>query len=260
MSQLTFTSEIKVNSVQQCGGDILIIGAMWQSTNPEEALAKAKSLGEKAIRGRIKYLIENKHTSPLEHGLLTLNVHAPAFVWWQWVRHRFHSLDCEGFSFNLESGRYRELEPVFWIPPRNRPITPTKSHKAARPDFQPMEADYLYENVIGSMKYAYENAWKSYQLLIWDRDGKEEYQGNFPIATEVARSVLPFGIYYHGWVSTDPLSLMNFLAKRTRHPNAKIHSYVQAEIEEAAEITEAIFKEFWPITWEVWNENGRQSL
>lgn len=247
MNEIQFTSEIEVNSVQQCGGDILVIGAMWQSTNPHEALGRARNLGENAVRGRIKYALENRHTSVFEHGLLTLNIHAPAFVWWQWLRHRFHSMDCEGFSPNLESGRYRELEPVFWIPARNRPMVKADGYKPAKPEFTIADdGTYHVQNL--RMQTAYNQVWEAYQVALRN------------VAPEVARAVLPFGIYYHGWVSTDPLSLMNFLAKRTRHPEAKVHSYVQAEIEEAAEITEAIFKEFWPITWEIWNENGRQSL
>ena len=36
----------------------------------------------------LDYLIENKHTSPLEHMVFTFSVHCPLFVRGQWHRHR----------------------------------------------------------------------------------------------------------------------------------------------------------------------------
>ena len=61
----------------------------------------------------LEYLIENKHTSPLEHVVFTFSVHCPLFVRGQWHRHRT-------WSFNEISRRYTEVDLEFYTPPSIR--------------------------------------------------------------------------------------------------------------------------------------------
>jgi thymidylate synthase (FAD) len=61
----------------------------------------------------LDYLIENKHTSPLEHMVFTFSVHCPLFVRGQWHRHRT-------WSYNEISRRYTEVDMEFYTPPKIR--------------------------------------------------------------------------------------------------------------------------------------------
>lgn len=176
--------------------------------------------------------------SPFEHGLITSFVHAPIMVFREWHRHRIS-------SFSEESARYKEMEPRFWIPRRNRPIKPVEGFKSARPKFEPIEQD-KYDRLIARMQNSYTVAYNTYQESLDDG-----------VAKEVARAVLPVGLFSSCWVTVNPRSLMHFLSLRTHHPEAVFVSYPQMEIEEAAIVTEEFFKQGWPLTYKAFVECGR---
>ena len=58
----------------------------------------------------IKYLWDNKHTSPFRHVTFTFHIKAPIFVLRQWMKHQV------GSNFNEISGRYVQFEPSFYQP------------------------------------------------------------------------------------------------------------------------------------------------
>lgn len=253
MSEITLTSEITVRLIDHMGGDYMPVAAARASTDGEYAREYAQPGMEEGNAGLINYLMSQRHGTPSEHSALTFFVHAPAFVWWEWIRHRVgQTITCPGLSddipdasFNLESGRYKQLDPVFWVPRPDRKMRPARDHKAARPKF--IAVDWTqYEVVAYRMRRAYESAWKEYRAMIDDG-----------IANEVARAVLGFGVYYAGWVTCNPRSLMSFISLRTHDATAKFVSYPQAEIEEAARQAEAVLAEFWPITHASFVKNGR---
>src|SRR6185437_15451769 len=114
------------------GGDHMPAAAARVSTSGTEAEALADPARSGEVGGLINYLMAHRHGTPSEHSAMTFFVHAPAFVWWEWIRHRVgQTITCPGLSddmpdasFNLESGRYKKLDPVFWIPRRDRPMVP----------------------------------------------------------------------------------------------------------------------------------------
>jgi thymidylate synthase (FAD) len=123
---ITLTSEIAVRLIDKMGGDHMPVAAARASTSGLEAMKYAEPGMEHGNSGLINYLMGQRHGTPSEHSAMTFFLHAPAFVWWEWIRHRVgKSITCPGLSddmpdasFNLESGRYKVLEPVFWIPRR----------------------------------------------------------------------------------------------------------------------------------------------
>lgn len=247
MSEITLTSEITVRLVQQVGGDLSAVRAARASTAGAKAEADPENESP-AVQGRlIGYLMKHRHGSPFEHSQASFFVHAPAFVWWEWVRHRIgQTVDCETeFAFNLESGRYRVLEPVFWVPRPDRKMVPAADHKPARPSYEVASAS-RHHAVYIAMEEAYEQSWRSYRRMI-DKG----------VANEVARAVLGFGVYYSGWVTVNPRSLLSFLSLRTHEPAATFPSFPQAEIEECARVCESILAEYWPLTHAAFCKNGR---
>lgn len=237
--EITLTSEIKVRLIQSTGGDHLVVSAAKVSTSGEEALTYADPSKAADNAGLINYLVKMRHGTPFEHASLTFFVHAPIFVWREWHRHRI------GFSYNEESARYKQLDPVFWVPKPTRKIIPAPGHKSARPVFQ-AGTDEELSWLIDDLAAGYRDAYGRYQKRI-----------DLGYAKEVARAGLPVGIYSSCWVTANPRSLMSFLSLRTHEPTATFPSYPQAEIEEAARACELIFAEGWPITYEAFNKNGR---
>lgn len=245
MGEIRLLSEIDVHPVQAVGNDLVIVRAARASTTGAAAADPERESPE-AQFGLISYLMKNRHGTPFEHGLLTISVHAPAFVWWEWVRHRVAmTVDCNEMSFSLESGRYKQLEPVFWVPRRERKLVPAAGHKPSRPNYEAAD-DHSYMVLINDMRDAYGKQWAVYSNMI--RNG---------FANEVARAVLGFGVYYSGWVTMNARSLMHFLSLRTHEPKAKFVSRPQAEIEEAARSAERLLESGWPLTYRAFCECGR---
>src|SRR6187431_2827923 len=110
-----FRSDIKVELVRSSASDSDVLFAARVSTQGEQTLeaAQDENLDASKSRGLINYLMRDRHGSPFEHNSMTFYVQAPIFVFREFMRHRIA-------SYNEESGRYRELRPVFYVPARER--------------------------------------------------------------------------------------------------------------------------------------------
>lgn len=236
--QIRTTSEITVRLIQSMGGDLAIYRAARVSTAGVQASFDPGRESPESQEKLIAYLMKNKHGSPFEHSSLTFFAHVPAFVWWEWVRHRV-------LSFNLESSRYKKLEPLFWIPRPDRKFMNASDHKSAHPSFANGTTEQ-HATLCRSLRHVHETAYREYDAMI-----------SAGIANEVARTCLPFAVYFSGWVTFNPRSLMHFLSLRTFEPDAKYPSRPQAEIEEVGRATEKVFAEGWPLTYKAWNTHGR---
>lgn len=230
--EIRFRSDISVKLVQHVGSDLMVCRAARVSVVGAEADETPEALG-----GLIRYLLRNKHSSPLEHGSLTFLVEAPIFVFREWMRHRT-------WSFNETSGRYRVLEPEFWVPPEGRPVREPEAFKPSRPMLLADEA--LRRSVTGVMWHSMTSAWWCYKAMIADG-----------VAREVARSVLPVSTYSQMYATVNPRNLLGFLSLRTHEPGAAHVSYPQAEIESGARQMEKVFAELFPLTYAAWVEFGR---
>lgn len=239
VEDIKFISDITVRLVQHMGGDHMVVAAARVSTSGEAALQYAEVEAGEENAGLIRYLMQQRHGTPFEHGAMTFFVHAPIMVFRQWHRHRV------GFSYNEWSGRYSKLEPIFWVPRKDRLTMPVKDYKPSRPRYEPMD-DETYETFTRNLTESYEQDYARYQ--------KNLAMG---ISNEAARALLPVAIYSSCWVTCNPRSLMHFLSLRTFEPEATHVSYPEQEIEEAARSMEATFKHLWPITYGAFNKFGR---
>ncbi len=103
-----FSDDVSVELIKSSASDADVIWAARVATAGELSL---DDIGEDPARsaGLINYLARERHGSPFEHTSMTFFVSAPIFVFREFMRHRIA-------SYNEESGRYRELKPVFYIP------------------------------------------------------------------------------------------------------------------------------------------------
>jgi flavin-dependent thymidylate synthase len=225
------TSHFDVKLVESSGSDSLICKAARVST------VGAGSVYTEESAGLIRFLMANRHGSPFEHSMLMFRISAPIFVWREFMRHRV------GVSYNEQSGRYMELDPVFYVPMADRDLI--QIGKPGHYTFEP-GTDDQYVNVLQSLTRSYNLAWKSYQDML--RDG---------VAKEVARMCLPVGIYSTAYVTMNPRSLMHFLSLRTKVEGSKFPSYPQWEINQVANQMEDIFAEKFPLTHQAFAACGR---
>jgi len=169
-------------------------------------------------------------------------VKAPIFVFREFHRHRI------GFSYNEMSGRYTELLPEFYIPSEDRPLV--QQGRAGAYEFVAGSHDQ-WRDMRASMENAYYVAWGEYQDMLHDG-----------VAKEVARMVLPVGIFSQMIVTCNARSLMSFLSLRTKNPGSAFPSYPQAEIEMVADQMgadqmEAAWENLMPVTAAAFTANGR---
>ncbi len=228
---LNFTSQIDVSLVDWTGNDLSIIKAAKVSTIGDASLGV-----NDASKGLIKYLMENRHGSPFEHAMMTFFVRAPIFVWREHHRHRV------GFSYNEESGRYKELNPDFYIPERARVQTGKPGH------YNIVDSDEVAKTSVmfGAIRNATRQAWGGYRAML-----------SIGIAREVARMCLPVNIMSSCYVTCNPRSLMNFLSLRVDSAEATYASKPQREIQMVAEQYEHHFSRLFPVTWEAFCKAGR---
>lgn len=188
-------------------------------------------------RGLINYLMRDRHGSPFEHNSMTFFIQAPIFVFREFHRHRV------GWSYNEESGRYKELAGMFYLPGRDRPLQQEGkpgAYKYVRGT--PAQHRVMEQELMAT----YEQAWKSYQTML-----------SVGIAREVARLSLPVGVFSSMYATCNARSLMHFLGLRTQHEDAKVPSFPQKEIAMVADKMEAEWQRLMPLTWSAFNLNGR---
>lgn len=236
VTELTFRSDPSVDLVQSMGTDSSVVAAARVSVVGADA-ERFENADASEHAGLINYLMSHRHGTPFEHATATFRIEAPIFVFREYHRHRV------GWSYNEMSGRYSQLEPVFHIPGPDRPLVNVGS--SARPKMAPgTEEQYALQ--AERMRRSYTNAYSYYQQAL--EDG---------VAKEVAREVLPVGIYSTMYATCNMRSLMHFLSLRTEDESATFVSHPQYEIAQVAQRLEAIFADLWPITHSTWNKNGR---
>jgi thymidylate synthase (FAD) len=167
---------------------------------------------------------------------MTFFISAPIFVFREFMRHRIA-------SYNEESGRYRELKPVFYIPNKDRKLVQTgKTGHYVFVD----GTDEQFKVTVEAMKETYILAYQNYKKML-----------DAGVAREVARAVLPVALYSSMYVTMNARALMNFLSLRTSREGSHFPSYPQREIEMVAEKMEAHFARLMPITYAAFEKSGR---
>ncbi|MEU9604421.1 FAD-dependent thymidylate synthase [Streptomyces sp. NPDC048057] len=231
-----FRGDVTVELVKHSAADSDVLWAARVSTAGEQSLDELGKDPERS-KGLINYLMRDRHGSPFEHNSMTFFISAPIFVFREFMRHRV------GWSYNEESGRYRELQPVFYVPAQDRKLVQEgRPGKYVFIDGSPEQ----HKVVSDAMADSYRRSYETYREML-----------DAGIAREVARSVLPVGLFSSMYATCNARSLMHFLGLRTQHENAKVPSFPQREIEMVGERMEEHWARLMPLTHAAFNDNGR---
>lgn len=228
MGEITFRSDMTVELIDSMGGDESVIRSARVSSG-------SVSVSSEKDKGLINYLMRDRHGSPFEHAVFTFRIEAPIFVFREFMRHRIA-------SYNEESGRYKELEPVFYVPGPDRKLQ--QIGKPGAYTFEEGTYDQKVQVPAATMR-VYDEAYSSYKKML-----------DNGVAREVARVILPVGIYSSMYVTMNARSMMNFLSLRSERKGT-YPSFPQAEIAWVAEGMEEHFKHKMPETYEAFIKNGR---
>lgn len=216
----------KVEYVEHMGSDLTIVNSARVSFGVHK-----EELDERDIK-LIKYLIKHKHTSTLEHNLITFRFKVPLFIRSQHHRHRT-------WSYNEISRRYTEVGLEFYEPAQFR--TQHKSNRQA-------SNDELINPILSSSDRAdlavKQHHFVSVRLF--------EELINLGVCREQARGVLPQNLYTEYYGTCNLSNLLKFIDLRS-------HDGAQWEIQQVAKACLEIAEDLYPITVaayrEVLNEN-----
>ena len=238
MTHAEFKSTMTVELVRSAARDADVLFAARVSTLGEQTLDDA--MGDKEAgardRGLINYLMRDRHGSPFEHNSMTFYVQAPIFVFREFMRHRIA-------SYNEESGRYRELQPVFYVPDAQRNLV--QVGKPGAYEFLP-GSDEQHALVDSAVREQSLSAYAQYRAML-----------DAGVAREVARIVLPLNLYSSMYVTMNARALMNFVSLRTKHPEARVPSFPQREIEMVGQQMESHWSALMPLTHAAFTAQGR---
>ncbi|MEY9849791.1 FAD-dependent thymidylate synthase [Streptacidiphilus sp. MAP5-3] len=231
-----FRDDVTVELVRSSAEDADVLFAARVSTAGEQSLEELQKDPERS-RGLINFLMRDRHGTPFEHNSMTFFISAPIFVFREFHRHR------AGWSYNEESGRYRELQPVFYIPSAERKLV-----QRGRPGkYEFFEGTPEQQKAVTeAMEDSYRQSYARYQEML-----------EAGVAREVARAVLPVGLFSSMYATCNARSLMHFLSLRTKDERAKVPSFPQREIEMVAEKMEQLWAGLMPLTHEAFNTHGR---
>jgi thymidylate synthase (FAD) len=227
LEEYPYLNEGYVRLINVCGNDEVIVMAARTSYGDPNAYEEPHK-----NEGLIMNLMEHQHTSPFELCNITLQIQLPLFVNAQLKRHRTARQ-------NEMSARYRDMIKKFWIPSLGRIGIKSKTHKQGTGALLP-EDDQL--KAIEIMKASYEEAWNNYQLLL-----------TMGVANEIARAVLPVGIYTIVVWQLDLNNLFKFTTLRL-HPGA------QQEISDLAEIIAKVLEKNFPVAWKAYMRHIRNGV
>ena len=197
MAEIKFRSDITAELIDSMGDEQSIIRAARVSTMGAKAEAKE-------AEGLLRFLVRERHHVPLEACVMTFRLEVPVFVSRQLVKHRITSI-------SEESGRYRELDPTFYIPDdsrRTKQVGKTGNYEFVDDDFGNSYAQDM-------IAFASDVAYRAYSDML--KEG---------IAKEVARMVLPVNVYSTMYLTVNLRSALNIISLRTgrygSHPQHEI--------------------------------------
>lgn len=197
MTEPTFRTHMTTELINHMGTEQTIVQTARVSTlgtNTRDAEAQ----------GLIRFLMREGHGTPFESCVLTFRFEVPIFVSRQIVKHRISSI-------NEESGRYKELEPIFYVPTYERPV-----RQVGKTGDYKFESDYMASSqAINAIEHVSREAWINYEGLL-----------KLGVAKEVARMVLPVNIYSTMYVTMNLRAWLNFVKLRSTigegHPQHEI--------------------------------------
>lgn len=231
---ITISDQITVQLVHANASDLAVVRAARVST--VGGTADSEDRGEGYNEGLISYLMKDRHGSPFEHTHMTFLVSAPIFTVRHLMRHRT-------WSFNEESARYKEIEPAFYLPNRDRSLIQTGKPGKYQYSLAPAEMHVELEQRAAE---SFSESYRAYRDLL-----------DLGVSRELARMVLPVSTFTSLYATCNARSLMHFLSLRTTSPKSTYKSYPQAEIESVARQMETLFIDLMPLTHKAFENFGR---
>lgn len=206
-------------------------------------------------RSLLRYLVRNRHTSPLEMVEIKFHIKIPMFIANQLVRHRTANL-------NFYSGRYSIMTEEFYMPDIEVLAPQSQTNKQGRDGNINDEHKHI---ILKSLDKFYKKSYNLYSGLLGKNNreidtveeddfvdelyNSDEYNG---LSRELSRSVLPMANYTECYWKCDLHNLFHFLRLR-------LDEHAQYEIRILANAMYAITKKYFPVACEAFEDYIKES-
>ncbi len=181
-------------------------------------------------KGLLNFLMRDRHGSPWEAVVFRFHVRAPIFVNREWFRHRIG-------SFNEESLRYSLANEQYYVPKAED--VRRQTGKPGAYTFETIEDPAVVNRTLELFEHTQKDALNAYHEML-----------DMGVARELARDVLPVGMFSSFVWTVNLRALFNFLSLRNdTHALREIRTYAEAVEELAAKAC--------PTAFELFNTHGR---
>jgi thymidylate synthase (FAD) len=207
-------------------GFVRLIDYMGSDAAIVQAARVSYGAGTKKVsedRGLIRYLMRNRHTSPLEMVEFKFHVKLPIFVARQWIRHRTANV-------NEYSGRYSVMKDEFYLPEQENIRFQSTVNKQGRSTEDVPEE--LSQRLLDYLRDSQKQAFGAYEGFVAEG-----------LARELARINLPLSLYTEWYWKIDLHNLLHFLSLR-------LDQHAQWEIRKYAEVIAEMVQAVCPMAYE----------
>ena len=219
-----------VELVDYLGDDLSVVNSARVS------FGKHKTEIEEQDKKLINYLVKHKHSSTLEHNVVTFRFKVPLFVRSQHHRHRT-------WSYNEISRRYTDFNIEFYEPSTFR--TQHESNRQASNFDKLVDPKVIYH-------YPPDGASSTASQLVknHNRSSLRLYSALLEagVCREQARGVLPQNMYTEYYGTANLNNILKFIDLRT-------HEGAQWEIQQVAMATVEVIRDLYPVTMDAWEKN-----
>lgn len=189
----------------------------------------SKSYSDERDANLFKYLVENRHLSPLEHVVVSFHISAPLFVAVHFWRHRTASV-------NAVSARYVKISDSFYVPEKLRAQAGDNKQASVEASFPDEPA------ILARWRQAVEEQYSVYEWML-----------SKGVSREQARALLPEGRFTRWYWTMDLRNLLHFLSLR-------LDAGAQYETRQYALAIAEIMKELDPSSWNLIEAIGFDGL
>jgi len=221
----------RVEYVDHMGSDITVVNSARVSFGVQK---EEVDDGDKRL---INYLVGHRHTSTLEHSLVTFRFVVPLFIRSQHHRHRT-------WSYNEISRRYTDVDIKFYSPEEYREQSQSNRQASTNETFIPHKYIQSIEtsmNLVSTVKHHHKESILLYNNLL-----------EAGVCREQARGVLPQNMYTQYYGTANLNNLLKFIELRK-------HAGAQWEMQKVANAVLKICEELFPITVEAWKKSINRS-
>jgi thymidylate synthase (FAD) len=209
-------------------GYVRLIDVMGDDSSPDSDARISTGVAARSEAQQttlVRFLLRHKHTTPFEGSVIKFEVRAPIMVIREWFRHRM-------FSYNEESGRYKQLDPLYYTPDVERVSYQAKSNHQGSGEQHPEAAEFVAQ-------------WREEQQEF--EEGYDALIQTHNVARELARLNMPVSHYSTFVVTGNLLNWFRFLQLR-------MEATAQYEIRVYANAIFELAKQYFPKSFEAFQD------